>query len=392
MRFFLTFMISLQLVTSSIAAELGEKKSFSVSKHLYSTMAQVDARHFEQSLRKEIKRTHKEGFTYLKQTYNPRFKETKPGHWEYKAQGNIISFSSSDIYEGQILINDQVLKFRGVSHSDLEKMAEKLLVTKTTFMEKVFYNTFGIQEAKACELVCAAVIVVIVVAVIGTAVYELMVKPEKMVKRLNEMKAKLEKDANMCENAGNDQSKYMQTFDLANSIGNRSAIGSMNSTSEALEYSIKKQLESGNRNNEDCYQIMHEIGEKVDLEIPVPSQRPIISLLPLQASIPHCPAPLPRAVRFPPLAHPGPPPPRRPPDWPGRRRDWTRCPASGTRHIRSVPGRRSIPSTPSRAPAGRAPAGTGAGRARAGRRRWPTGGRRRRPSPPGRGRGRRGPD
>lgn len=275
MRAFLTFMISLQLVTSSFAAGLGEKKSFSTSKHLFSTMAQVDARHFEQILRKEIKRTRKEGFTYLKQNYKPSFKETKPGHWQYQAQGNTISFSSSDLYEGQVLVNNKVLKFRDVSLTDLEKKAEKLLVTKTTFLEKVFYNTVGIQEAEACELVCAAVIVVIAAAVIGTAVYELMIKPEKMVERINEMKTKLESDANMCEEAGNDQSKYMQTFVLTNSIADRSALGSMNSTSEALEYSIKKQLEEGNRNNEDCYQIMHEIGEKVDLEIPVPSQRQI---------------------------------------------------------------------------------------------------------------------
>ncbi len=275
MRFFLTVLISLQLMTSSFASELGEKKSFSTSKHLYSTIAQVDAVHFEQALRKEIKRTRQEGFTYLNKKFNPTFKETTPGHWEYQAQGNTITFSSTDIYQGQILINNQVLKFRGIPLSELEKKAEKLLVTKTTLLEKVFYNTFGIQEAQACELVCAAVIVVIVAAVIGTAVYELMIKPEKMVKRLNEMKNKLENDANMCEEAGNDQSKYMQTFDLTNSIGNRSALGSMNSSTEALEYSIKKQLESGNRNNEDCYQIMHEIGKKVDLDIPVPSARQI---------------------------------------------------------------------------------------------------------------------
>lgn len=275
MRFFITLMISFQLMASSIAADLGEKKPFTAHRHLYSTMSAVEARDFEETLRKEILRTQKEGFTYLKQTYKPTFKETEPGKWEYKAQGNFISFTSADIYQGQILINGKPLKFKGVPLSDLEKKAEKLLVTKTSFLEKVFKNTLGIEEAQACELICAAVVVVIVAAVIGTAVYQLMVKPEKIVKRLNEMKKKLETDANTCEEAGNDQSKYMQTFDLANSIGNRSALGSVSSSSEALEYAIKKQLESGNRNNEDCYQIMHEVGKKVDVEIPIPSQRQI---------------------------------------------------------------------------------------------------------------------
>lgn len=275
MRFFLTLMISFQLMASSMAAELGEKKPFTVSRHLYSTMSLVEAREFEATLRKEIQRTQKEGFTYLKQNYKPTFKETETGRWEYQAQGNTISFTSADIYQGQILINGKAFPFKGVPLKELEKKAEKLLVTKTSFLEKVFYQTVGIDEAQACELVCAAVIVVIVAAVIGTAVYQLMVKPEKIVKRLNEMKKKLESDANTCEEAGNDQSKYMQTFDLANSIGNRSALGSVTSSSEALEYSIKKQLESGNRSNDDCYQIMHEVGKKVDVNIPVPSQRQI---------------------------------------------------------------------------------------------------------------------
>lgn len=275
MRFFLTFMISFQLMASSQASELGEKKPFTVSRHLYSVMSFFESRDFEATLRKEILRTEKEGFTYLQQIYKPTFKETQTGQWEYRAQGNTISFSSEDIFQGQILINGKALSFKDVPLNELERRAEKLLVTKTSFLEKVLYQTIGIDKAQACELVCAAVIVVIVAAVIGTAVYQLMVKPEKIVKRLNEMKKKLERDANTCEEAGNDQSKYMQTFDLANSIGNRSALGSVTSSSEALEYSIKKQLESGNRNNDDCYQIMHEVGKKVDVNIPVPSQRQI---------------------------------------------------------------------------------------------------------------------
>ena len=78
-------------------------------------------------------------------------------------------------------------------------------------------------------------------------------------------KAKLDKDAVACTEAKNDQGNYEKTFSLARSISDK---GVMSSTSpaDALEFAMKKQLEAG-RKNEDCYQIMNEIGKKVKIDM-----------------------------------------------------------------------------------------------------------------------------
>ena len=275
MRILINFVIIMQLISASFAHDLGEQKPFAPKRHLLSTISATEARAFEETLRSQIDLTTKNGFVYKGTTYRPSFKETSPGSWSYLAQGNKISFTGLDIFQGQIYINDKALTFKGMPLEELEQKAEKLLIKKTSLLRRIYLNSIGIQEAEACELICGAVVVVLAAAIIGTAVYQLMVKPEKVVKRLNEMKDKLDKDASTCEESRNDRDKYEKTFSLANSISDRSAIGSVTSTSEAIEYAMKKQLEIGDRKNEDCFKIMNEVGKKLDINIPVPSDRQI---------------------------------------------------------------------------------------------------------------------
>lgn len=283
MRFFLALIISFQFVSAPVAAELGESRPFTVKDHLINGMARSYTQEFETLTRDLLQKVSKEGLKAVtddkailaKGDIRPVFKENTPGAWEYTSQGNKISFSLLDIQLGQMHINGKVLKYKNVSLNDVEKNAEKMLVLKKTSMiEFLFNKTIGIESAAACELVCAAVILVVAVAIIGTAVYQLMIKPEKMVKRLQEMKNKLDQDALACNEAKNDQGKYEKTFALASAISDRSAISSSTSSADALEYAMKKQLESG-RKNEDCFQIMHEIGKKVKLDIPVPTEKQI---------------------------------------------------------------------------------------------------------------------
>jgi hypothetical protein len=269
MRFILTLLLSFQIISAPFAAEVGETKPFNVSNHLLTLMAKEEAKDFETTLRAQLEKAGIDGVKVMGTVAKPFYKEKAKGSWEYKAQGNRITFTSADIYEGHVYVNGKQLKFRNVPLEQLEKNAEKLLNKKVSFFNKFL----GIEDAYACELVCAAVIVVLVAAIVGTAVYELMIKPEKMVKRLNEMKQKLEKDANACEEAPSSSDKYDDTFTLASNIGSRSAISSVSDSSNAVEYAIKTQLEAGNRKNEDCFQIMHEIGKKVKLNIPIPTER-----------------------------------------------------------------------------------------------------------------------
>lgn len=269
MRFFLTMLICFQFVASPFAAEVGEKKLFSPSKHLTSIMAAEEARDFENTLRTELEKAENDGVKVNGILAKPQYKEKTQGVWEYKADGNKIKFSALDIYQGIIWVNGKELKFRDVSQDQLEKDAERLLNKKVSFFSKFL----GIEDAYACELVCAAVLVVVVAAIVGTAVYQLMVKPEKMVKRLNEMKKKMDDDANACEEAGTSSEKYDHTFKVASSIGDRAMYNSVSKDSAALEYAMNAQFEAGQRKNEDCYALMHEVGKKVKLDIPIPTQR-----------------------------------------------------------------------------------------------------------------------
>lgn len=282
MRFILALIISFQFVSAPVAAELGENKPFTVREHLMRTMARSEAQDFESSTRLLLEQVSKEGVKSFTQdpmilskgNLKPIFKEKSPGSWEYKTQGHKISFTLLDLKMGQMLVNGKVLTFKNVPFNVLEKNAEKLMAfKKTSMVELIFNKTFGIENAEACELVCAAVVIVFVVAIVGIALNELMFKPEKMVKRLQEMKNKLDKDAKACNEAKTDSANYDKTFSLASSISDKAAYSST-SPSEALEYALKKQLEAG-RKNEDCYQIMHEVGKKVDLKIPVPTEKQI---------------------------------------------------------------------------------------------------------------------
>lgn len=293
MKLFISLLISFHIISSPVlAAEVGEKQTVSVRKILDQSIAASEAADFDVTTRELLDRASQKGvqslLTDLKpadkaaiegliknENLKPKFSEKTPGTWEYKSQGHVISFSLVDLHQGQMKVNGKIFNYRKIPMAELQAAAEKALaMKKTSMVEMIFKNSFGIQDAQACELVCAAVILVVAVAIIGTAVYELMVKPKKMVKRLQEMKKKLDQDAKTCEEAKDDSDQYEKTFSLASHIADRAAYNST-SSSDALEYAIQKQLASGSRKNEDCYQIMNELGKKVKVDIPVPTQRQI---------------------------------------------------------------------------------------------------------------------
>lgn len=293
MKLFISLLISFHIISSPVLAQgVGEKESFSVGKHLKSVIAETEAESFESSVREMLETAKSKGVVSLishindedklaasqligKSSLKPVFTERDLGVWVYKTQGHTISFTLHDLYSGQMKINGRVFTYRGLPISELDKAAEKeLSLKKTSLFENLFNNSFGIQDAQACELICAAVVVIVAVALVGTAVYQLMVKPKKVVERLKEMKQKLDSDAKACQEAKSDSSQYEKTFSLASNIADR-AIYNSTSSSEALELALQKQLSSGNRKNEDCYQIMNEVGKKVKIDIPIPSQRQI---------------------------------------------------------------------------------------------------------------------
>lgn len=277
MRFLLALIISFQFVSAPVvASELGETRPFTVRNHLINSMAKAEAQDFESNARLLLEKVSKQGiksittdeYVLSRVNMKPVFTEKSPGSWELKADGHKVSFTLLDLHQGQMLLDGKVLKFKNVPFSTLEKEAEKMLSgKKVSFLKILFNKTVGIESAEAA--VFLILVGIFAVAMIGLALNELMFKPAKMVKRLKELKAKLDKDAMACNEAKNDTAKYDQTFSLASSISDKSAYSST-SPADAMEYALKKQLEAG-RKNEDCFQIMNEIGKRVKLDIPIPS-------------------------------------------------------------------------------------------------------------------------
>lgn len=282
MRFLLALIISFQFVSAPVvAAELGEAQPFTVRNHLINSMAKAETREFESNARLLIEQASTEGIKglttdeYVLSRINakPVFVEKTPGSWEFKADGHKITFTLLDLYQGQMNLNGKVLKYKNVPYSVLEKNAEKILSTKkVSFLKIMFDKTIGIESADAA--IFLILVAVFAVAIIGVALNELMFKPAKMVKRLKELKAKLDKDAVACNEAKNDSTKYDQTFSLASSISDKSAYSST-SPADAMEFALKKQLDGSERKNQDCFQIMHEVGKKVNLDIKVPTAQQI---------------------------------------------------------------------------------------------------------------------
>lgn len=297
MRLLLSLLMSFQFVSTPLVAAVGEQQEFSAKRHLINTLAATEALEFEKDMRfilaraqnegpvpllKELRTTlHETDFAaavqLLKKTtaIKPEFKEKSPGNWELKHDGHKISFSLMDLHKGEMWINGRVFKFKGVALGDLEKaLSDYETPLKTTMLQMLFEKTFGVESAHALGPFIL-VVGVVAVAILGYSIWELKMKPEKTVKKINEMKSKLEAEANSCQEAGADSNNYNKTYELAYNVSDRTSLNSATSASNALEFALKEQLNAGARNDQDCFKLMHEAGKKVDLNIPVPTERQI---------------------------------------------------------------------------------------------------------------------
>lgn len=292
MRFLLAVIISFQFISAPVAAELGEKKPFTSKEHLLSQLAFHEASEFETLLREQLQSLSVKGseattasaseeekglFKKLNKDIRPVFIEKRKGYWETTVKGQKISFTSADIYEGNLFINGNVFKFKDVPMSGLEQEVEKKLQTKTSLIQKIFQESLGIQSAHADFGVSILIIAAVVglVAFLAKMIWENMNNPKKLVKQFTEMKNKLESDANSCENAQSDPSAYMDTFNLTNSVSSQSPEAKIKTPSEALTVAVRTGLERSNRKSEDCFQIMSDAGNKANLKIPIPNSNQI---------------------------------------------------------------------------------------------------------------------
>lgn len=120
MKVFLLFLISLQFITTPIAAEINyDHEVRTVLEHLKSVGPVSVLKELKGSLRdSEIA----DAVTLLKKvgSVRPEFKESSPGVWELEQDGNKILFSSQDLKRGEMWINRRIFRFKHVPFHELE--------------------------------------------------------------------------------------------------------------------------------------------------------------------------------------------------------------------------------------------------------------------------------
>lgn len=290
MRFLVSFLLSFQLVAGVLAQELGEGREFQAGQHLMAGVAKIEAKHFEKSIRRGLKdwqegklpdvdteklnlstEDEKAFRELLKKAHAKiRFEEIGPGAWASRVQGHVVSFSLKELYQGSLKIDGKVFTFKDVPLKDLhQKLNEFELPTKTTWYKTIFDQTIGVPSAQA--IIPFIILGAVAAVIILYTLYELKWKPESTVEKLGELTKQLDKQANTCEESKTSEVSYMDTYQMANKMSERTTLNSATSSEDALMLTIKEQIASGGRNNEDCYKLMHEAGEKLDIDIPMPS-------------------------------------------------------------------------------------------------------------------------
>ncbi len=292
----MTFILCFSLIVTPAMAEVGEVGIFTPRVYLKNAVAVNEVENFQNSMKTLMSDLSQKGaesivdqmgeklsgsekrmiLTLIAKSCMKRFSfnEVSAGSWQYKSGSHKIAFTLMDLHNKILTINGKSFDFRKISYEDLEKALSHYETTKSTsLIRKMFDNTFGMESAHAMGPF-AVVVAIVAVVILGVAMYELKFKPERMVKRLNELQQKINEDATNCQEAGTDDAKYQKTVNLASSINERSAYNS-NSPAAALQLALKTQLDAGNRNDEDCYRIMHDAGNRLGAEIPIPSDSQI---------------------------------------------------------------------------------------------------------------------
>ena len=121
MKVFLLFLISLQFISTPIAAEINDDYEVrTVLEHLKAVGPVSVLKELKGSLHdSEIA----DAVTLLKKvgSVRPEFTESSPGVWELEQDGNKILFSSRDLKKGEMWINRRIFRFKLVPFHELER-------------------------------------------------------------------------------------------------------------------------------------------------------------------------------------------------------------------------------------------------------------------------------
>ena len=291
MKLLVGLLLSFQFITTPVQAQVGEKQSFNST--AYATEALIaqqalafsnDAEVMMDELKKNGVSKFLESVSYASEVEKksvmalvkktgtgttPVFKRTKNGEWVMQVFDQQVSMSIVDLYQRQIVINGQIFSYANESIVSFEKrVREALTPAKTTWLKQLWQQV-TLPKAQAMEPVSALVIVVVAVAILGTALYYIHFKPKAATARLVAAALDLKAKADACEGAGQNQQNYESTHALAGSIASRSTLNSLTDSQLVLQNELRKNLEKPNE-SVNCEENVRSAAEKIKIDVPSP--------------------------------------------------------------------------------------------------------------------------
>jgi|GEM_PF-4318369 len=289
MKLLLGLVLTFQFINSPVHAQMGEKPSFNHLKHATDVLSEQHARAFTDDAELMMDQIRTEGVSKFLQsaTYSsdaeknsalailkktgsgntPVFKRTKNGDWVMHVYDQKISMSIVDFYKRQIVINGQTVSYANESIESFEKRVRALLTPTKTTLLKQLWQQVGISEAHAMEPISALVIVVVAVAILGTALYYAHFRPKAAVERLVAASLEIKAKADVCEGAGQSQLNYESTHSLAGSIAGRTNLNSLTDSQLVLQNELRKNLERS-APPVDCEDSIRSAADKMGIDVP----------------------------------------------------------------------------------------------------------------------------
>lgn len=280
MKLFISLLISFHIISVPVLAGVGEKEEFNIKTELISAMSEAEANVYREQVRNglddlsktgldqflttNLKNLSAEDATALKEiqkiTKNttPKFREVNPGEWQFKQKSHTVSFTLISLHQGYIFMDGQKFDFAEMSLAQLKTKIENWEPTTKKTVFHHINNLIGLGDAEA---IGPAIIIVglFAAAIIGYALYKFKWEPEASVKKINEIKARLNKRKAACESAPDS----VQGFDQAVDLVKPSIV-----SDDKFDYALKQMMTSSAINGDSCYDAAHQAGKAIKTDIP----------------------------------------------------------------------------------------------------------------------------
>lgn len=280
MKLFISLLISFHIISAPVLAGVGEKEEFSMKAELISAMTEAEANVFRDQVRSGLSEVAKSGLdqflttnlkdltaeetTALKdiqkltKNTTPKFREVKPGEWLYKEKGHTVTFTLLSLHQGHIFLDGEKFDFAESNLAQLKTKLENWEPTKKKTVFNHFNNLFGIGDAEALG---PAILIVglFAAAIIGYALYKFKWQPEASVKKINEIKARLEKKKEACETSPDSIEGFDQAVDL---------VKPSYSHDDKFDLALKQMITSSAINGDSCYDAAHQVGKAIKTDVP----------------------------------------------------------------------------------------------------------------------------